>query len=232
MRDLVVAVVEDDCVHATLLEAILARAGWTALVYPSATDFRRRNGTHNVDIALLDWNMPDESGLSLLKSLRLDAVTLPVIFVTSRDQEQEMVKALEAGADDYLVKPVRAGEVVARVRAMMRRFRDAETRVEHFGPFAFELDERVLRLSGGKLRTTALEYDLLLFLFRRAGRIISRETLLAHVWRTTSRVSTRTIDTFVSRLRRIFGLDGRSGWRIDGVYQQGYRLVRVGDTDE
>lgn len=229
IKGAVVGVVEDDTAHAALLDAILARAGFRPLIFHSARDFRRRNGIHSVDLILLDWNMPRESGLAFLKSLRKnEGDDIPVIFVTSNDQEGQTVEALAAGADDYVIKPVKTGELVARIQCVLRRSRAITDKSETFAPFEFHPARRTLRIGGQRVNATPKEFDLMLFLFRRAGRIVSREAILAHVWHTRTSVPTRTIDTYISRLRLKFGLDGQDGWKIEGVYQQGYRLHRMG----
>lgn len=228
MKGAVIGIVEDDTAHAALLDAILARAGFRPLVFHSARDFRRRNGIHSVDLILLDWNMPRESGLAFLKSLRKnEGDNIPVIFITSNDQESQTVEALAAGADDYLIKPVRTGELIARIQSVLRRSGTIADGTEAFEPFEFQPAKRALTIGGEAVRATPKEFDLMLFLFRRASRIISRDAILAHVWHTRTAVPTRTIDTYISRLRLKFGLDGRSGWRIEGIYQQGYRLHRI-----
>lgn len=228
MQDTVIGIIEDDAVHAALLEAILSRAGFSSLSYESTRDFRRRNGIHSVDLILLDWNMPGESGLSYLKSIRAEAdPDIPVIFTTSNDLESQIVEALNAGADDYLIKPVRANELVARIECTLRRTRITPEEREQYGRFEFHPEKHALDLNGHSVKTTPKEFELLLFMFRRAGRIVGRDAILTHVWRTGSDISTRSIDTYISRLRKNFGLDGTSGWIIEGIYQQGYRLRPV-----
>ena len=133
-----------------------------------------------------------------------------------------------AGADDYIIKPARPAELVARVRNALRRSgaqRDAEEL--DFAPFKFRPRDQILFMDGEEVKLTPREFDLVLYFFQRMGRIISREALLSQVWNVGPNVATRTVDTYVSRIRKRLGLSGESGWRIEGIYQNGYRLTRT-----
>ncbi len=223
-----IGLIEDDPVHVELVTAILERAGFLVSSFRSTLEFRRRGG-ETVDLILLDWQLPGESGIDFLVSLTTSEVAPPpVIFLTAHGEEERVVEGLNAGADDYLVKPVRAAELVARVQAVLRRNavfnRDP---VESYEPFEFHLEKRQALLHGEAVNLSSREYDLLLFLFQRNGRIVSREVLLRQVWRVGPDVNTRTVDTYVSRLRRRLGLNGENGWRLAGIYQHGYRLLRA-----
>lgn len=233
-QPIVIGIVEDDGVHTTLIEATLASAGYASLSYDSAEEFRRRKGPENVELVLLDWRMPGESGLSLLQSLRAEGWQRPVIFVTANREESQAVQALDAGGDDYVVKPIRRGELLARIRTVLRRPKPVAavpaSACESYGVYRLDTKLRTVSVQGKPLKTLPKEFDLLHFLFRRAGQVVSREAMLAQVWRTRTPVPTRTIDTYISRLRRNFGLDGRHGWRIDGIYLQGYRLTSCPET--
>lgn len=232
MSGWIIGVIEDDKVQAALLDAMLAHAQFTPLVYSSCQEFRRRNGISVVDLLLLDWNLPEETGLDFLKALRAsDQPALPVILVTANQREAQIVEGLNAGSDDYIVKPVRSAELVARIESALRRCHPPHAAREMHGPFTFISEQRRLLFNDRLLKTTPREFDLMLFLFRRPGKVIAREALLAQVWKKSANVSTRSIDTYISRLRRNFGLDGSSGWQLEGVYQRGYCLVRT-NADE
>jgi DNA-binding response OmpR family regulator len=227
--EIVVGLVEDDAVQRELFSAMLAAAGLRAQVYASVGEFRRRLGTESIDVLLLDWQLPGVSGIDLLRSLReQQGAHLPIILLTSNRDERDVVYALESGADDYIVKPPRPAELAARVRAAHRRHQPAPgTALADTHPFAFDLRARELRLHGAPIHVTEREFDLLAYFFRRAERIVSRQMLLTEVWHVGSEVNTRSIDTYVSRVRKSLGLNGESGWKLEGVYQHGYRLVRV-----
>ena len=222
-----VGLVEDDPDQAALYGFWLEQAGFTVRHYEDAGDFRRRLGVESVDLLLLDWNLPDESGLDILTWLRRDGHTrLPVIFLTARNDEADVVAGLRAGADDYLSKPPRQGELLARVDAMLRRVglgQDAAS-VEELPPYVIDYSRRRISMNGRDISLTEREFDLAAFLFRRRGRVVSREALLEGVWNIRSDVATRTVETHISRLRKKLELAGEHGWRLNAVYQHGYRL--------
>jgi two-component system, OmpR family, response regulator RegX3 len=229
-QTLVVGVVEDDPVQRELFAAMLAHAGLRALCFPTVAAFRRGDGHESIDVLLLDWNLPGVSGIDLLKGLRDQANSrLPIILLTSNADERDIVYGLQCGADDYVVKPPRGAELVARIRAAHRRGHGMEATggLTDTEPFVFDLRERLVRLNGAPVRLTEREFDLCIYLFRRSDRIVSRQMLLADVWRLPVDANTRSVDTYISRLRKRLGLDGPSGWTLEGVYQHGYRLTRA-----
>lgn len=232
-RTLQIGLVEDDPTQAKIIATMIQNAGMDCLHYATELDFRRRMGPESIDLLLLDWNLPGVSGLELLKELRQSNATLPVIFLTGNDQEEDIVTGLQAGADDYIVKPARAAELVARINAALRRAAPPSQMhmIDGVEPFGFDLERRRLTLHGEPVELTDREFDLLVFLFQRRGKVVSRETLLSQVWRVGPNVATRSIDTYVSRLRKRLGLQGDSEWRLEGIYQHGYRLVRT-SSDE
>ncbi|MCB1559993.1 MAG: response regulator transcription factor [Xanthomonadales bacterium] len=225
--DRVVGLLEDDPDQARLFAHWLASSGLTCRSYGNGSDFRRRLGVESIDLLVLDWNLPDETGLEVLQWLRDSGhARLPVIFVTARNDEQDIVDALRAGADDYLTKPPRQAEMLARVAALMRRsgLHDETPVLEELSPYLIDVTRRRVELAGSEVELTDREFDLALFLFRRRGRVISREALLESVWKISGSVPTRTVDTHISRLRKKLMLNGENGWRLNAVYQHGYRL--------
>lgn len=226
-----IGLVEDDPDQARLFGHWLEAAGYAVRHYPSAGDFRRRLGAESADLLILDWNLPDGTGLEVLAWLR-DAghARLPVLFLTARQEEEDIVTALQTGADDYLAKPPRQGELLARVAALLRRMGlqgDEPSNVHDVDPYRIDVARRRIELNGRNIALTDREFDLANFLFRRRGRVISREALLEGVWNIRGSVATRTVDTHVSRLRKKLELAGEHGWRLNAVYQHGYRLEQA-----
>jgi two-component system, OmpR family, response regulator RegX3 len=226
---IVVGIVEDDVVQAELYSAMLAAAGMRAQSFTTVQEFRRRYGTESIDVLLLDWNLPGVTGIDLLRSLRNQHNHhLPIIVLTANGDERDVVYGLQCGADDYIVKPPRPAELIARIRAAYRRSQpnvvagQADTH-----PFEFDYRARELRLHGELVRVTEREFDLLAYFFQRADRIVSRQMLLTDIWNLGPDSTTRSVDTYVSRVRKSLGLNGDSGWKLEGVYQHGYRLVRA-----
>lgn len=226
-----IVILEDDKDQSELLRAWLEDAGHQVEVYADGTAFIRAYTQNSADLVLLDWMVPGTSGIEVLKHLRsqMDKV-VPVVFITQRDAEEDIVLALEAGADDYMTKPVRQLETMARVNAIARRmgFGDAHTADQYdHPPYRINTKLRQIMLADEVLEMTQKEYELTLFLFKNLGRVISRGHLLEMVWGTSSKLNTRTVDTHISRLRSKLELDAQPEWKLTSVYRHGYRLENV-----
>ena len=223
-----IVILEDDLDQAELLTAWLEEAGHQITVYSDGTLFIRAYTKDSYDLVLLDWMVPNMSGIEVLKHLRsqIDNV-VPVVFITQKDQEEDIVEALEAGADDFMAKPVRHLETMARVNAIARRmgFGDQNTLDEYDqSPYFIDTRLREVKLDGNVIEMTQKEYELTLFLFKNIGRVVSRGHLLEMVWGTSSQINTRTVDTHISRLRTKLKLDEQEFWQLTSVYRHGYRL--------
>jgi two-component system response regulator RegX3 len=227
---LCIGLVEDDADQARLYTTWLEESGYRVLWFGTAGDFRRKPGAASVDAVLLDWGLPDAEGPEVVDWLRHSAhAGLPVVFLTARVTEADVVAGLRAGADDYVAKPPRRAELLARLGAVLRRTgaANADPVLRDVPPWEIDTRERRVLLAGEEIELTDREFDLAAYLFRRPGRIVSRDALLSQVWNLGSGVATRTVDTHVSRLRRKLALDGEHGWRLTAVYQHGYRLERA-----
>ena len=182
-------------------------------------------------MVILDWMVPNTSGIEVLKHLRTQLDTLvPVVFITQKDSEEDIVEALENGADDYMTKPVRQMETMARVNAIARRagFGEENTaKYYSYDPYVIDTQQRQVSRAGEAIDMTSKEYELTIFLFKNLGRVISRGHLLEMVWGTSAQVNTRTIDTHISRLRTKLGLDDEPNWKLTSVYRHGYRLENI-----
>lgn len=226
-----IVILEDDADQADLLVAWLEEAGHQCTVHKDGNAFIRGYNKDSYDIVLLDWMVPNLTGIEVLKHMRshLDTV-VPVVFITQRDAEEDVVQALEAGADDYMTKPVRHMETMARVNAIARRmgFSDQHT-PDSFDLAPYQLDSKLrqVKLSGDIVEMTQKEYELTLFLFKNLGRVISRGHLLEMVWGTSSQLNTRTVDTHISRLRSKLKIEDQENWQLTSVYRHGYRLEQV-----
>ena len=229
--DLVIGFLEDDPDQAELILHWLESAGYRTRMFQSAAEFRRRQGSEAIDLLLLDWGLPDSSGPEVIEWIRASANSrLPVIFLTARNSEADMVRGLNAGGDDYVVKPAKQHELVARVAAVLRRIgieaADDGGKFE-LTPYRVDVRRRRIAYEGRDVELTPREFELAIYLFRRHGRIVSRDALLENVWNVNASVSTRTVDTHVSRLRKKLDLNGEFGWRLAAIYQHGYRLEQV-----
>jgi DNA-binding response OmpR family regulator len=174
--------------------------------------------------------LPESSGMEVLTWVRQSFLgRLPVIFITARDSEEYVVAALQAGADDYLVKPARRRELLARVQAVGRRAGAVQPQEVISGsePYVIDVGRRVVHLRGKAMELTSKEFDLAAYMFNNAGRLVTRAALLERVWGRSPNISTRTVDAHVSRIRKKLEIDEQNGWRLISVYQHGYRLERA-----
>ena len=230
-----IALLEDDVAVGTAMQHWLEAAGHDVHNFTSGKTIVREASRESFDLFMLDWHVPDLSGEEVLRWLReKQQSTVPVLFATSRDSEADIVAALQAGADDYMVKPVRRLELLARVDSLLRRARPKQSETEPItiGPYSIDLVDRVVTLRGTPIEMTDKEYDLTVFLFRNIGRLTSRGHLSESVWGRSSDVQSRTVDTHVSRVRKKLELGPANGIRLTPVYNFGYRLEKVSLPDD
>lgn len=226
-----IALLEDDPAQAETLASWLA-AGHDMHVFGLGRDLLRHASRESFDTFLIDWMLPDQTGHEVLRWLRQErGETAPMIFVTSRDAEEDIVAGLNSGADDYIVKPVRRLELLSRLEAIWRRTRPKEDNesVIDLPPYRIELTTRRILRGGNAVETlTEKEFNLVVFLFQNLGRLLSRGHLLEAVWGVSASIPTRTLDTHVSRIRKKLELHSANGFRLVPAYNYGYRLERVG----
>lgn len=221
-----VALLEDDPDQLALERRWLEAAGHICHGFTRSAELLAAIGRESFDVYVLDWMVPDLSGEAVLEWIRQKLPQrVPVMFATARDEEAEIVEILSLGADDYLVKPLRHGEFVARVEALGRRQAAAAgARGEKVGPYAIDTSSRTVKLDGRPVELTPRLYEIARILFEKRETLVSRGYLYEQVWGRALESGTRTVDTHVSRLRRALELDGRHGWRLTSIYQHGYRL--------
>jgi DNA-binding response OmpR family regulator len=181
------------------------------------------------DLLILDWRLPDIEGPRVVRWIREDLHSrVPILFVTNRREEQDMVEGLAAGADDFMVKPIRVAELQARVRALLRRsYPGLHGSDLCFGDYHFSPGPRTLRLRGQLVDLSHREYDLAFFLFQNIGRLISRDHLREAIWGNGTDATSRTLDTHISRLRVKLELTPANGFLLSAVYRHGYRLESI-----
>ncbi len=225
-----IAMLEDDLDVAAAMQLWLEGAGHTVHHFASGKAIVREAARESFDLFLLDWQVPDMAGDEVLKWLReKNHSTVPVLFATGRDSEQDIVSILAAGADDYMVKPLRRGELLARVDALHRRVRPREPEAEIFEmpPYRVDLVNRVVSVDNVAVELTDKEYDLTLFLFRNIGMLLSRGHISESVWGHQADIQSRTVDTHVSRVRKKLDLGPARGLRLTPIYNFGYRLEKA-----
>ena len=224
-----IAVLEDDVDQAAMLRIWLEGQGWEVDHFETGAALREALRKRRFDLFILDWHLPDITGIEVLNWLRSqNAGSVPVIFLTVRDQEADIVTALNAGADDYIVKPPSRPVTVARITTVLRRYgrTQDDERIEA-PPFTIDLTSRTVYRDDQPISLTRREYELSAFLFSHIGQLLPRDALLEEIWGISAEINTRTIDTHVSRLRSKLGLGKESGWILSSVYQYGYRLERL-----
>jgi len=224
-----IALLEDDPEQADIVKRWLEQAGHDVHDFGRGADLLRRASRESFDLYLLDWILPDIDGDEVLRRLRQERdIGTPVIFVTSRDAEEDVVAALKAGADDYMTKPLRRLELLSRVEAVLRRaLRPLSQPLLEMGSYRFDLTTRQVQVSGEPVSLTDKEFELALFLFRHQGQLVSRGHLMDAVWGKNADIATRTLDTHISRLRGKLSLRPENGVRLASVYNFGYRLETV-----
>jgi two-component system, OmpR family, response regulator RegX3 len=223
----ILLVEDEESITAPLAEA-LGREGFDTSVAGSAAAALDLARQVRPDLVLLDVMLPDGSGFDVARELRRDS-RVPIIMLTARGEEADRVAGLELGADDYVVKPFSARELVARVRAVLRRAAEAgERRPEGaitIGDVVLDAGRRSTTLQGGELELSRKEFDLLRLLMENAGSVVTRERLIDEVWDTNWFGSTKTLDVHVSGLRRKLGDDSTDPTYIHTVRGVGFRFA-------
>jgi len=200
-----ILVAEDDRDIADLIAHYLRKQGWEPHVVASGDEAVAYARRHSIDLVVLDLMLPGLSGLEVCRLLRGDKTTeaLPIIMVTARAEETDRIVGLDIGADDYLAKPFSPNELIARVRALLRRSKRAEAppAMLTFGPIVMDLARHTVADDGREVKLTAKEFLLLQYLLEHRGRVLSRDVLLGDVWGYRYTGGTRTVDVHVRRLR-------------------------------
>jgi DNA-binding response OmpR family regulator len=222
-----VLVVEDDPDIAQLVAHYLDKAGFSTELLSSGRDALAAMAARPPDLLILDLMLPQVDGLEVCRITRANEATasLPIIMLTARAEESDRIVGLELGADDYLAKPFSPNELVARVRALLRRAKRASPlpdRTIAYGPIAVDSGQHTVSVSGVEVALTAKEFLLLEYLLQHRGRVLSRDLLLTDVWGYRYTGGTRTVDVHVRRLREKLPLLTKA---LVTVKQFGYKLL-------
>jgi DNA-binding response OmpR family regulator len=204
----------------------LRTKGHQCAFYSSAEAFKHAFANACFDIAILDWDFTSvSSGLDVLHWIHKKyGIKTPVIFVAARQDEGDIVTALASGADDYLAKPIRRNELLARLSVATRRVNCRHIGIRTFLPYTIDTVKRQILLNDTTIRLTAREFELANYLFLHHGKDVSRTELLSSVWGTSPELKTRTVDIHVSRVRKKLKLGESNHWNLTSVPQYGYRL--------
>jgi len=232
-----ILVVDDDPEIRKLLARYVESQGFRVLLAESCKELREQLATHHVDLIVLDVMLPDGSGLDACRDLRAQRSNVPIILLTALKEDVDRIIGLEIGADDYLGKPFNPRELIARVRAVLRRRAEAlpapsETKVYYFEGFTADPQlRRVINPRGKDVELTGAEFDLLKTFLDRPGRVLSRDQLLDLTRGREGDGFDRSIDVLVSRLRRKLG-EGASAQLLKTVRNGGYQLAVKVDVED
>ena len=221
-----VLVAEDDPDIGSLLEHYLRKAGFLPTVVVSGRDVMPQLKREAPDLLVLDLMLPGLDGLQLCRAIRADAHTaaIPIIMLTAKAEESDRIVGLELGADDYITKPFSPNEVMARIRALLRRAHraaPADSRLT-YGTLTVDVARHLVKVADNEVRLTAKEFLLLQYLMQHRGRVLSRDLLLSDVWDYSYTGGTRTVDVHVRRLREKVPMLAEA---IVTVKQFGYKLI-------
>jgi two-component system OmpR family response regulator len=214
-----ILVVEDDQRLARFLERLLVEEGYSVDRSANGTEAVAQVGATGYDLVLLDWMIPELDGLEVCRQIRRSGSTVPILMLTARDQVSERVLGLDAGADDYLVKPFEVEELLARIHALLRRS-SGHAKLD-LGPLQLDRNGRRAVLDGRSHDLTSREFSQLMHLAHRAGHIVTKSELLSQVWSIQFDPESNVVEVHVSRLRDKLG---RREWMIETVRGRGYRL--------
>ena len=220
-----VLIAEDDDNIATLVREQLEFESYATERVSSGRSAIEKLESATFDLVVLDLGLPDQNGFEVCQVLRERGISTPLLVLTARDETADKVRALDMGADDYVTKPFEAAELLARVRALLRRrdSQDSQAKVLQVGDL--RVDQRKHRVMKGdeEISLTAREFDLLTFLLSHAGEVVSRDSLLEHLWPGIY-VTPRTVDVHVAALRKKLEADPKAPTLIVGVRGVGYRF--------
>jgi DNA-binding response OmpR family regulator len=226
-----IAALDDDAAQVEAVVRLLSNSGHNCISFNAAKPLIAALRRETFDLLILDWNLPGMSGLETIAWARENLPSRPpVLLLTSRSSEADVVTGLNAGADDYVVKPVQSEVLLARVNALLRRSYPERPPggIETFGDYSFNLPAETVTVSGEAAPLTAKEFGLALLLFRNTHRALSRSHILEAVWGRNPNLATRTLDVHISRIRSKLNLRPANGFRLVPVYSYGYRLEWLG----
>ena len=221
-----IVALDDDLVQLDMLSKTMEAEGHACTTHSTGASLMKDLRRETYDLLLLDWQLPDTSGPQVVRWIRENvSQEMPVLFITSRQGEADIVEGLESGADDFMVKPLRVAELKARVHALLRRAYPVSTEeTQQFGPYTFHRSDLSVQFHDQRVTLTHREFALALLLFQNAGRLLSRDYLRENIWGYNAQVLSRTLDTHISRLRQQLQLRPGSTYSILAVYGLGYRL--------
>ena len=222
-----ILVVEDEASFSEALEFLLGKEGFSVVTADTGTDALKKFEQGGIDLVLLDLMIPEVSGTEVCRQIRAKS-RVPIIMLTAKDSEVDKVVGLEIGADDYVTKPYSSRELVARIRAVLRRNSgdaiDSESGLMTVGPVRMDVDRHQVAVNGNPVSLPLKEFELLEFLMRNAGRVLTRMQLIDRVWGSDYVGDTKTLDVHIKRLRAKIETDPANRRLIQTVRGLGYKM--------
>ncbi len=229
-----ILIVEDDEAIITLLTYTLEKEGYTTIITKDGEEAIALIDEYKPDLVLLDWMIPGKNGIQICSYIRskIEVKKTPIIMISARTEEEDRVEGLERGADDYIVKPFSAKELVARIQAIFRRMRPifVEKKLE-YGAISIDTATRRVTYNDAEKHLGPIEYKLLQSLLEYPKRVLSREQLIQKIWNNDSHVEPRTIDVHVNRLRKALGISDASSTVIKTIRSSGYCIKKNNEDD-
>lgn len=224
-----IALLEDDIPQAEMVGNWLRVQHYKVSHFSTAEDLLTALRDDHFDLMIFDWELPDKDGIETLHHVRKELrLKTPILFTTLRDSEENIVQALNEGADDYLAKPLREGELLARIKSLSRRAGiDEVSETIEVGPIHINKKTGSVSVSDQSVKLTDKEFQLACFLLENEGKLFSRDYLLKTLWGVSAAIHTRTVDSHVSKVRRLLNIRPEMGYRIKTIYQHGYRFEKT-----
>ena len=220
-----ILMIEDDPQIRRFLRAALAAEGYRFQEATTAQDGLTQAAAHRPDLILLDLGLPDRDGLDVIHGVRQWSIA-PILVLSARGQERDKIEALDSGADDYVAKPFTVGELLARIRAGLRRSATAPAGVAlQFGQVEVDLEKRIVKVKGEEVHLTPNEYKLLQALIKHAGKVLTQRQLLSEVWGPNSTEQAQYLRVYIAQLRRKLEEDPARPKYLQTEPGVGYRLV-------
>ena len=227
MKKFHIAVVEDDLAFAVELEEFLGASGYTVSSYDSSQKFLAALRQSECDLLIVDWSIPDLSGIEVLEYIRKFHPDMPAIMLTARAENIDIVRGLQAGADDYVSKPVDPDVLAMRIKSLLRRSKGEVKNVSEnvtLGRYLLRPSTSTIYLGDEEIVLPKREFDMAMLFFTNPNRLLSRQYLAATLWGKVIDYHSRTIDTHVARLRKNLKLDPTCGISLNALYGFGYTL--------
>ena len=225
-----IALLEDNPSDARLIKLSIESSGHACTVFDTGQALIDKFQDRNYALLIIDWELPDITGDKVLRWARDNiGQDLPIIFITGRESTEDIVAMLDAGADDYMTKPVKLEEMLARITALVRRSRQHEkvNNTTCIEPYILDFNCHRITKAGVEIALTPKEFELARYLLQNIGDLQSRTRLLQEIWGYGPEIHTRTIDIHISRIRKKLDLTEEHGWKLTSIYHKGYRLERV-----